>query len=183
VVFQWYQVQDYPELKEDLVFASQLGVKFNSDNIFGQSIEIENTIKSIDFINGMMDLKEKSGDEEISYFSQDFLIKRWLDLSAEDRAREGLFLAFQYPIEIPGVSTTNFIKAAVNEKRKYQGLEPLDAAQFLKIMKEKMKMDGPGYDSQTEENMLPDRYNMKSDITREIVESGPNEFNFDLKAK
>jgi Fe-S cluster assembly ATP-binding protein len=49
-------------------------------------------------------------------------------------------LAFQYPVEIPGVSTTNFIKAAVNEKRKYQGLEPLDAAQFLKIMKEKMKM-------------------------------------------
>jgi hypothetical protein len=89
----WIQMcLDYPELKEDLVFASQLGVKFNSDNIFGQSIEIENTIKSIDFINGMMDLKEKSGDEEISYFSQDFLIKRWLDLSAEDLRLNKLYL-------------------------------------------------------------------------------------------
>jgi Fe-S cluster assembly ATP-binding protein len=63
-----------------------------------------------------------------------------LELSPEDRAREGLFLAFQYPVEIPGVSTTNFIKSAVNEKRKYLGLEPLDAVQFLKTMKEKMKL-------------------------------------------
>lgn len=69
-----------------------------------------------------------------------FLNKDLLELSPEDRAREGLFLAFQYPVEIPGVSTTNFIKAAVNEKRKYQGLEPLDAVAFLKIMKEKMKL-------------------------------------------
>ncbi|PTS94055.1 Fe-S cluster assembly ATPase SufC [Pedobacter sp. HMWF019] len=66
--------------------------------------------------------------------------KDLLELSIEDRAREGLFLAFQYPVEIPGVSTTNFIKAAVNEKRKYQGLEPLDAVAFLKMMKEKMAM-------------------------------------------
>ena len=69
-----------------------------------------------------------------------FFDKNLLELAAEDRAREGLFLAFQYPVEIPGVSTTNFIKAAVNEKRKYQGLEPLDAVAFLKIMKEKMKL-------------------------------------------
>jgi Fe-S cluster assembly ATP-binding protein len=66
--------------------------------------------------------------------------KDLLEMAPEDRAKEGLFLAFQYPVEIPGVSTTNFIKSAVNEKRKYQGLEPLDAAQFLKIMKEKMKL-------------------------------------------
>ena len=66
--------------------------------------------------------------------------KDLLEMAPEARAKEGLFLAFQYPVEIPGVSTTNFIKAAVNEKRKYQGLEALDAAQFLKIMKEKMKM-------------------------------------------
>ena len=72
---------------------------------------------------------------EIRFFDKDLL-----ELAAEDRAREGLFLAFQYPVEIPGVSTTNFIKAAVNEKRKYQGLEPLDAVAFLKIMKEKMKL-------------------------------------------
>jgi len=77
---------------------------------------------------------------EVTEGEVDFLNKDLLGLSPEDRAREGLFLAFQYPVEIPGVSTTNFIKAAVNEKRKYQGLEPLDAVAFLKIMKEKMKL-------------------------------------------
>lgn len=79
-------------------------------------------------------------DYEVTGGSVDFLGKDLLDMSPEDRAKEGLFLAFQYPVEIPGVSTTNFIKTAVNEKRKYQGLEPLDAAQFLKTMKEKMKL-------------------------------------------
>lgn len=69
-----------------------------------------------------------------------FLEKDLLELSTEDRAREGLFLAFQYPVEIPGVSTTNFIKAAVNEKRKYRGEEPLDAVAFLKMMKQKMAL-------------------------------------------
>ncbi|RQO74982.1 Fe-S cluster assembly ATPase SufC [Pedobacter sp. KBW06] len=69
-----------------------------------------------------------------------FLEKDLLELSTEDRAREGLFLAFQYPVEIPGVSTTNFIKAAVNEKRKYQGEELLDAVAFLKMMKQKMAL-------------------------------------------
>lgn len=77
---------------------------------------------------------------EVTGGSVDFLGKDLLELSPEDRAKEGLFLAFQYPVEIPGVSTTNFIKTAVNEKRKYQGLEPLDAAQFLRTMKEKMKL-------------------------------------------
>lgn len=62
-----------------------------------------------------------------------------LELSPEDRARAGVFLAFQYPIEIPGVSTTSFLKTAVNEVRKYRGLEELDAVNFLKLMKEKMK--------------------------------------------
>jgi Fe-S cluster assembly ATP-binding protein len=63
-----------------------------------------------------------------------------LELSPEDRAREGVFLAFQYPIEIPGVSTTNFLKTAVNEIRKHKGQAPLDAVQFLTMMKEKMKL-------------------------------------------
>jgi Fe-S cluster assembly ATP-binding protein len=63
-----------------------------------------------------------------------------LELSPEDRAREGLFLAFQYPVEIPGVSTTNFIKTAVNEKRKYHGQEPMDAVSFLKLMKQKIEL-------------------------------------------
>ena len=77
---------------------------------------------------------------EVSAGSISFLDKNLLDLSIEDRARSGLFLAFQYPVEIPGVSTTNFIKAAVNEKRKYHGQEPLDALAFLKMMKEKMAL-------------------------------------------
>src|SRR4028118_437851 len=63
-----------------------------------------------------------------------------LEMSPEERAREGIFLAFQYPVEIPGVSTTNFLKTAVNEVRKYRGQEPLDAVQFLTRMKEKMKL-------------------------------------------
>jgi len=79
-------------------------------------------------------------DYEVTGGSASFMGKDLLELSPEDRAREGLFLAFQYPVEIPGVSTTNFIKSAVNEKRKYLGLEPLDAVQFLKTMKEKMKL-------------------------------------------
>lgn len=64
--------------------------------------------------------------------------KNLLEMSPEDRAREGLFLAFQYPIEIPGVSTTNFLKTAVNEKRKYLGLDLMEATDFLKMMREKM---------------------------------------------
>jgi len=79
-------------------------------------------------------------DYEVTGGSVDFLGKDLLELSPEDRAKEGLFLAFQYPVEIPGVSTTNFMKTALNEKRKYQGLDQLDAAQFLKLMKEKMKL-------------------------------------------
>ncbi|MEI6508348.1 MAG: Fe-S cluster assembly ATPase SufC [Bacteroidota bacterium] len=65
--------------------------------------------------------------------------KNLLDLSPEDRAREGVFLAFQYPVEIPGVSTTNFLKTAINEKRKYHGLEPMEATDFLKMMRVKME--------------------------------------------
>jgi len=72
--------------------------------------------------------------------SVNYLGKDLLELSAEDRAREGVFLAFQYPIEIPGLSTTNFIKTAVNEARKYRGEEPLDAVAFLRLMKEKMAL-------------------------------------------
>lgn len=68
----------------------------------------------------------------------DFLGKDLLDLAPEERAGEGLFLAFQYPVEIPGLTTTNFIKTSVNQIRKYRGEEPLDAVAFLKKMKEKM---------------------------------------------
>jgi len=61
-------------------------------------------------------------------------------LGPEERAREGIFLAFQYPVEIPGVSTTNFMKTAVNQIRESKGEKPLDAVAFLKLMKEKMKL-------------------------------------------
>lgn len=66
--------------------------------------------------------------------------KNLLDLSPEDRAREGIFLAFQYPVEIPGVSNTNLLKTALNEIKKYRGEEPLDAMEFLSLIKEKTKL-------------------------------------------
>ena len=69
-----------------------------------------------------------------------FLGKNLLELAPEERAAAGLFLAFQYPVEIPGVSTTNFLKTAVNEIRKQQGQPPLDAVAFLALMKEKMQL-------------------------------------------
>ncbi|MBP5307296.1 MAG: Fe-S cluster assembly ATPase SufC [Paludibacteraceae bacterium] len=63
--------------------------------------------------------------------------KNILDLPPEDRSREGIFLSFQYPVEIPGVSIVNFMRTAVNEHRKYKGLPPLSAGDFLKLMREK----------------------------------------------
>jgi Fe-S cluster assembly ATP-binding protein len=66
--------------------------------------------------------------------------KNLLELSPEDRAREGLFLAFQYPVELPGVSNTNLLKTALNEIRKYRGEEELDAMEFLALIKDKMKL-------------------------------------------
>lgn len=77
---------------------------------------------------------------EVTEGSVEFLGKDLLELSPEERAGEGLFLAFQYPVEIPGLTTTNFIKTAVNEIRKYRGQESLDAVGFLKLMKEKMAL-------------------------------------------
>ena len=77
---------------------------------------------------------------EVTDGSVQFLGKDLFDLSPEERAGEGIFLAFQYPVEIPGLTTTNFVKTAVNEVRKYRGQEPYDAVQFLKLMKEKMAL-------------------------------------------
>ncbi len=77
---------------------------------------------------------------EVTQGSVEFLGKDLFEMSPEERAGEGLFLAFQYPVEIPGLTTTNFIKTAVNEIRKYRGQEPLDAVAFLKMMKEKMAL-------------------------------------------
>ncbi|WP_337040562.1 Fe-S cluster assembly ATPase SufC [Emticicia sp. 17c] len=77
---------------------------------------------------------------EVTAGSIEFKGKDLLDMAPEERAAEGIFLAFQYPVEIPGVTTVNFLKTALNEIRKYNGEEPLDAAQFLKRMKEKAKL-------------------------------------------
>jgi Fe-S cluster assembly ATP-binding protein len=72
---------------------------------------------------------------EVLYLGQDLL-----DLDPEERAREGLFLAFQYPVEIPGVNSTYFLKAALNEVRKHKGQSELDAMEFLVLVKDKMKL-------------------------------------------
>jgi Fe-S cluster assembly ATP-binding protein len=72
---------------------------------------------------------------EVLYFGKDLL-----EMKTEERAREGVFLAFQYPIEIPGVNSTYFLKAAYNEVRKHKGLPEVDAMEFLAMVKEKMKI-------------------------------------------
>ena len=84
-------------------------------------------------------------DYEVTAGSVDFDGTDLLELDASDRARGGLFLAFQYPVEIPGVSNLNFMKAAVNAKREHQGLEPIAAKDFLAMVKEKsalVELDG-----------------------------------------
>lgn len=66
--------------------------------------------------------------------------KNLLELSPENRSREGIFLSFQYPVEIPGVSMVNFMRTAVNEHRKYKGLEPMSATDFLRLQREKKEL-------------------------------------------
>lgn len=77
---------------------------------------------------------------EVTEGSVEFEGEDLLDLSIEDRARKGLFLGFQYPVEIPGVTMANFMKLAVNEQGKFRGEEPLTAAEYLKMMREKAKI-------------------------------------------
>ena len=77
---------------------------------------------------------------EVTSGSVTFKGKNLLDMPAEDRSHEGLFMSFQYPVEIPGVSMTNFMRTAINEKRKYQGLPPMAPTEFLKFIKEKRDM-------------------------------------------
>jgi Fe-S cluster assembly ATP-binding protein len=79
-------------------------------------------------------------DYEVSAGSVTFQGKDLLDLEPEERAREGIFLGFQYPVEIPGVNNAYLLKAAVNAKRKHQGLPEIDAFEFLKLAKEKMAL-------------------------------------------
>ncbi|MCK6618562.1 MAG: Fe-S cluster assembly ATPase SufC [Cyclobacteriaceae bacterium] len=77
---------------------------------------------------------------EVTGGEVEYLGKNLLELEPDERAREGVFLAFQYPVEIPGVSTINFMKTAVNQVREHRGQDPLDAVSFLGLMKEKMKL-------------------------------------------
>lgn len=79
--------------------------------------------------------KFKVTDGSVSFLGQDLL-----DMSIEERALAGLFLGFQYPVEIPGVSMANFMKVAMAEKYKYEGREPLSASEFLKMMRQKAKV-------------------------------------------
>ncbi len=79
-------------------------------------------------------------DYEVTGGSIEYLGNDITELAPEERAREGIFLAFQYPVEIPGVSTTNFLKTALNQVREHRGEKALDAVSFLKLMKEKMKL-------------------------------------------
>jgi|TARA_B100001113_G_scaffold350312_1_gene347234 Fe-S cluster assembly ATP-binding protein len=79
-------------------------------------------------------------DYDVTDGKINFMGNELSDLGADERARDGIFLAFQYPVEIPGVSTTNFMKTAVNQVRESKGEKPLDAVEFLKLMKEKMKL-------------------------------------------
>lgn len=79
---------------------------------------------------------------EVTRGSIIFNEKDLLEMEPEDRAREGLFLSFQYPVEIPGVSMVNFMRSAINEQRKYRGEEPISATDFLKLMRDKRELLG-----------------------------------------
>jgi len=79
---------------------------------------------------------------EITQGSVTYMGENLLDMNPENRARKGLFLGFQYPVEIPGVSIVNFMKTAINEHRKFKGLEPISASDFLKMMRDKKELVG-----------------------------------------
>jgi len=96
--------------------------------IMGPNGSGKSTLSSVLVGNPVVEVTEGS----VTYQDKDLL-----DLSPEDRSREGIFLSFQYPVEIPGVSMVNFMRAALNEHRKYKGLEPISASDFLKLMREK----------------------------------------------
>jgi Fe-S cluster assembly ATP-binding protein len=99
--------------------------------IMGPNGSGKSTLASV--LSGREEYEVTSGEVE-------FLGKNLLEMAPEDRAREGIFMAFQYPVEIPGVSTINFMKTALNQIRGYRGQQLLDAVSFLGLMKEKMKL-------------------------------------------
>jgi Fe-S cluster assembly ATP-binding protein len=99
--------------------------------IMGPNGSGKSTLASV--LAGREDFEVTEG--AVSFNGQDLL-----EMAAEERAREGVFLAFQYPVEIPGVSNMNFLKAAIGEIRKHKGLDPLSAKDFLQLVKEKSKL-------------------------------------------
>lgn len=99
--------------------------------IMGPNGSGKSTLASV--LAGREDYNVTSGS--VTFDNEDLL-----ELSPEERAQKGIFLAFQYPVEIPGVSTTNFLKTALNQVREARGEKALDAVNFLKLMKEKMKL-------------------------------------------
>ncbi|MFO7873857.1 MAG: Fe-S cluster assembly ATPase SufC [Bacteroidales bacterium] len=99
--------------------------------IMGPNGSGKSTLASVIAGREMFDVEEG----EVTYMGQNIL-----EMPAEMRAREGLFLGFQYPVEIPGVSMANFMRTAINEKRKHLGLNPLSGAEFMKLMEEKKKL-------------------------------------------
>lgn len=99
--------------------------------IMGPNGSGKSTLAAVLAGNAMMEVTEGS----VLFNGKDLL-----EMSPEDRSREGLFLGFQYPVEIPGLSNVNFLKTAVNEHRKYNGLDPMSASDFLKLLREKAKM-------------------------------------------
>lgn len=99
--------------------------------IMGPNGSGKSTLASV--LAGREDYEVTGGS--VTYENEDLL-----ELSPEERAQKGIFLAFQYPVEIPGVSTTNFLKTAINQIREARGEKALDAVHFLKLMKEKMKL-------------------------------------------
>lgn len=99
--------------------------------IMGPNGTGKSTLASVIAGRDMFDVDEG----EITYLGKDLL-----DMEPEIRAREGVFLGFQYPVEIPGVSMANFMRTAINERRKYHGLDPLSGAEFLKLMEDRKKL-------------------------------------------
>ena len=129
-------------LKIDNVYASVDG----KDILKGISLEVKaGEVHAIMGPNGsgkstLASVLAGKEDYEVTQGSVTYLGNDLLELDPEDRAREGVFLAFQYPVEIPGVTSVNFLKTALNQIREHKGQDPLDAVAFLSLMKEKMEL-------------------------------------------
>ncbi len=127
-------IKDLKVSIDDKVILDQFSLEVNTGEIhaiMGPNGTGKSTLASV--IAGRDIFEVEAG--EITYLGRNLF-----DMEPEERAREGIFLGFQYPVEIPGVSMANFMRTAMNEKRKHLGMEPLSGAEFLKIMEEKKKL-------------------------------------------